>query len=103
MEVAIEEPIVVYRLYGGKASQLGRWFMLNQPKGRLQAAIDYAIKPEWGNTLERLVGVRLPAGTRAYLGPASSQGGLVGGGWQVFVPPPTQIRPEWVLFDKMFP
>jgi len=43
----IKEPLIVYRLYGGKARQLGRWFMLQRPQGRLQATIDYAIRPEW--------------------------------------------------------
>ncbi|CUU33742.1 YD repeat-containing protein [Armatimonadetes bacterium GXS] len=102
-EIVLAEPLTVYRLYGGKASQLGRWYMLTPPKGRSQAVIDYAIRPEWGNTLQRLVGVKLPAGTRIFFGPAAPQGGLVGGGWQVFVPPPTQIRSEWVLFDVAFP
>jgi len=101
--VEIKEPLIVYRLYGGEASQLGRWFMLQRPQGRLQATIDYGIRPEWGNTLERLVALRLPRGTRVFVGPAAPQGGLVGGGLQVFVPDEIQIRPEWVLFDVAFP
>ncbi|MFT0745618.1 hypothetical protein NW855_16540 [Synechococcus sp. RC10B2] len=99
----IKEPLIVYRLYGGKARQLGRWFMLQRPQGRLQATIDYAIRPEWGNTLERLVALCLPRGTRVFVEPAAPQGGLVGGGLQVFVPDEIQIRPEWVLFDVAFP
>jgi hypothetical protein len=99
----IKEPLIVYRLYGGKARQLGRWFMLQRPQGRLQATIDYAIRPEWGNTLERLVALRLLRGTRVFVEPAAPQGGLVGGGLQVFVPDEIQIRPEWVLFDVAFP
>jgi len=99
----IKEPLIVYRLYGGKARQLGRWFMLQRPQGRIQATIDYGIRPEWGNTLERLVALRLPRGTRVFVGPAAPQGGLVGGGLQVFVPDEIQIRPEWVLFDVAFP
>jgi hypothetical protein len=101
--VEIKEPLIVYRLYGGEASQLGRWFMLQRPQGRLRATIDYGIRPEWGNTLERLVALRLPRGTRVFVGPAAPQGGLVGGGLQVFVPDEIQIRPEWVLFDVAFP
>ncbi len=75
--------------------------MLNRPFGRLQATIDYAIRPEWGNTLERLVAVQLPKGTKIFVGPAAPQRGLVGGGVQVFVP--QSVRPEWVLFDVEFP
>ena len=100
-ETTLRKPLVVYRLYGGKAKQLGAWFMLNRPFGRLQATIDYAIRPEWGNTLERLVAVQLPRGTKIFVGPAAPQRGLVGGGVQVFVP--QSVRPEWVLFDVEFP
>jgi len=100
-ETTLRKPLVVYRLYGGKAKQLGAWFMLNRPSGRLLATIDYAIRPEWGNTLERLVAVQLSRGTKIFVGPAAPQRGLVGGGVQAFVLQP--VRPEWVLFDVEFP
>jgi hypothetical protein len=79
------------RAYGGRANALGRngTFFSTQPQlGGLQSAIDFGLRPEFGNTAGNLVCAYIPAGTRVYAGQAANQGGSwVGGGIQIYVPP----------------
>jgi hypothetical protein len=46
-----------------------------------------------GNTAEKVVTIRVPAGTIIYDGQAAGVRGMVGGGNQIYIP---QVDPAWV-------
>ena len=85
---------ILYRVYGGSAVELGQFWTTTKPTGPLQAQFDFAINPEWGNTANHIVSVRIPAGQVIYKGVAAAEGGLPGGGVQVFV---KRIDPAWIV------
>lgn len=93
-ERVLDEPILLYRVYGGSAAQLRSFWTRVPPTGPLQSRMDSALRSEWGNTAEKVVVIRIPAWTTIYEGYAAPQGGLLGGGSQVFVP---IVKPEWVV------
>ena len=84
----------LYRVYGGKVEALGNYWTPVKPLGQLQSQIDLALKPEWGNTADLMTTILVPKGEIIYQGIASSQGSLVGGGMQVYIP---KVRSEWVI------
>jgi RHS repeat-associated protein len=84
----------LYRVYGGNAKQVGPYWTRTKPSGPTQSVIDSALKPQWGNTATRVAKIRVPAGTTIYEGVAAAQGGLVGGGSQVFIP---NVNPAWLV------
>ena len=77
--------------YEGQKSSLSPF---SPPQGPLQAQMDLALKPQWGNTAQNVVQIRVPAGTTIYEGFAAPQGGLLGGGSQVYIP---KVDPAWVV------
>lgn len=91
-EKVLQEDVVLYRAYGGKAGELGKFWTRERPAGPYQAAIDSAIEPKWGNTLEKTSVIRVPKGTKIYEGVAAPQGGLVGGGNQIVI---ESVDPSW--------
>ena len=93
-ERIVQEDLILYRGYGGKAGQIGKFWTREKPTGVYQATIDSAIKPEWGNSLDKVSVIRVPKGTRLFEGVAAPQGGLVGGRSQVVIP---EIDPSWVV------
>jgi len=99
--LTLSEPVTLYRVYGGKAPQFGRYWTRVKPSGALQTQLDSAILPEWGNTFAHVAEIRVPAGTTIYEGVAAPQklatnelpvGELLGGGDQVFIP---TVDPLW--------
>jgi filamentous hemagglutinin len=96
-EVITTEPTILYRVYGGKAGEIGEYWTATKPTGTLQSKIDSALKPQWGNTATSVVEIEIPAGVRLYEGVTASQGGgLIGGGSQIFVPKEA-INPAWIV------
>lgn len=93
-ETVLDEPILLYRVYGGNAAQLRSYWTRVPPTGPLQSRLDSALLHKWGNTAEKVAVIRLPARTTFYEGFAAPQGNLLGGGNQVFVP---IVKPEWVV------
>lgn len=81
-------PIPIYRTHGGRARQLGWFWTRLKPLGRLQALIDFAIHPAWGNYRLECSVLIMPPGTIFYEGPVAAQGPLVGGGNQIFLAGP---------------
>jgi hypothetical protein len=68
-------------------------YQIELQTGGLQSAIDNAVDPAWGNTDSRVSTVVVPAGTKVYVGPAASQGGVwVGGKTQVYIPPGVKLE-----------
>lgn len=83
---------------GGEAAQLGSYWSKVRPSGPMQAQIDGALNPAWGNTAAEVATIRVPAGTTIYVGSAASQpilgGSLMGGGSQVYIP---SVSPAWLV------
>ena len=94
-EVILESDTVLYRVYGGNSGKFGQFWTRTKPFGPLQSQIDLALKPEWGNTAENIVSIKVPKGTTIFEGVAESQGyGLVGGGNQIIIP---KVDQNWEL------
>ena len=94
-EVLTQQPTILYRVYGGSANEMGKYWTTKAPSGPVQSIIDSALNPVWGNTATNVVKIEVPAGVKFYQGSAASQGGLVGGGDQVVLPPGLKIDPSW--------
>ena len=88
------EDTMLYRVHGGKAGPRGSYWTRTPPEGPLQAKIDSALLPKWGNTAEGVSVIRVPKGTTIFEGFAAQQGNLVGGGNQVFLP---KVKAKWFL------
>lgn len=97
-ELRTQTPATLYRVYGGSAEKLGKWWTKSPPSGSLQSTIDSALLPQWGNDASRVVKIELPAGIKIYEGFAAPQSdslvSLFGGGSQVFIP---DINPNWIV------
>ncbi len=90
------EDIILYRAYGGKAKEIGQYWTRTKPEGPLQTVIDSALDQNWGNTATEVAKIRIPKGTTIYEGFAEKQGGLVGGGNQVYIYL-ERIDPAWLI------
>jgi hypothetical protein len=93
-ETAATEATTLYRTYGGNSGALGSYWTRTQPSGALQSQIDSALNPAWGNTATKISTIQVPSGTTIFEGAAASQGGLLGGGNQVYIP---QVNPNWIV------
>lgn len=98
-EVVLDEATTLYRVYGGEAGQLGSYWSRTAPTGPMQAQIDLALNPEWGNLATDVASIRVPAGTTIFEGAVAAQslpagGALLGGGSQVYIP---RVNPDWLL------
>lgn len=85
-EVITTEPVTLYRVFGGSAGPDGAYWTRTKPEGPVQSIIDSALNPEWGNPATSVIKLDVPPGTRFYEGVAAPQGGLVGGGNQIYLP-----------------
>jgi RHS repeat-associated protein len=83
----------MYRVTGPGGNPAGSYWTTVLPTGPVASTIDSALLPQWGNTATQVVTARIPAGTQVYMGVAAPQGGLVGGGVQVYIP---QASPAWI-------
>ena len=88
----------LYRAYGGLGRELGSYWSRVRPSGPMQAQIDSALNPAWGNTATGVSTIQVPAGTLIYEGAAAAQtiqgGSVMGGGSQVFIP---NVNPAWLV------
>ncbi|MCF2872993.1 DUF637 domain-containing protein, partial [Octadecabacter sp. G9-8] len=94
-EVVLDQDIILNRA-GTRDTPLGQFFTQSAPDSVISTRIDSAVLPEWpgGSTspLDTAFEVRIPAGTKVYVGEVSSQGGFyVGGTQQIVVPKPWLI------------
>lgn len=106
-EVVLTEDVVLHRAGTGDRP-LGQFFTQQPADGILQSRIDSAVLPTWpgGGTspINSTFEVRIPAGTRVYVGEVSSQGGaFVGGTQQIVVPRPWEIDGVEVLSRTPLP
>lgn len=87
----ITSDTILYRSYGGAAEKIGSYWSKIAPAGPLQTQIDNALLPEWGNTMQKVTQIRIPAGATVYEGAVGEQilsggGTLQGGGSQIYIP-----------------
>ncbi|QDT78619.1 hypothetical protein Mal35_20680 [Gimesia maris] len=101
VETKLSEPVTLYRVYGGKAGELGPYWTRTKPTGPLQSRLDSALLSEWGNTARNVTTIQVPRGTTVFEGFAAPQVGkakpfetIIGGGNQVCIP---RVNPDWVM------
>ena len=92
-KVITSKPTTLYRVIGKGGNPLGSYWIRTPPSGPIQSIIDSALLPKWGNSAMNRVRAIIPPGTTLYEGFAASQGGLVGGGNQIYIP---QVDPNWI-------
>ena len=66
------------------------WHLVVQDAAKRATAvvIDSALDQSWGSTATTTVTRTFPSGTQIFEGAAAPQGGLVGGGNQIYIPQP---------------
>ncbi len=84
----------IHRVYGGEAGEMGRYWTRTKPLGPVQSIVDSALDRKWGNTATEVVKMKVPRGTKIFEGVAAPQGGLLGGGNQVWI---QKIDPDWIM------
>jgi hypothetical protein len=95
----LQSETTLYRAYGGESGPVGSYWSRTAPSGPMQAQMDSALNPAWGNAATNVSTIRVPAGTTIYDGVAASQslsggGTLLGGGSQVYIP---KVNPDWLV------
>ncbi|HXI04584.1 MAG TPA: RHS repeat-associated core domain-containing protein, partial [Candidatus Saccharimonadales bacterium] len=90
----LQEPMTLYRVIGEGGNPAGSFWTATPPSGPVQSIIDLALDPAWGNTATTVVTAEVPAGTTIYSGFAAAQGGLVGGGSQIYIP---VVNSAWII------
>ncbi len=96
-EVVTKQETKLYRVHnvGEDGQALGSYWSRTKPSGPLQAQLDSALDPSWGNKATAWVEIDAPAGTKFYEGAVSPTflessgsripvGSLYGGGSQVY-------------------
>ena len=83
---ALSETTTLYRVIGDGGNPNGAFWTRVQPAGPLQSVIDSALDQSWGNSATTTITRTFPAGTQIFEGAAAPQGGLVGGGNQIYIP-----------------
>jgi hypothetical protein len=94
VEKALEEPQIFYRSYSDPTKAIGRYWTRTSPLGPLQSKMDNALNPEWGNLATHSIKIKVPSGIKIYEGTVAPQGGLLGGGNQVYI---QKIESSWVI------
>lgn len=90
----LDEDIVLYRVFGGKAGRAGSYLTSVKPKSAAETIRKLALDPDWGNSAVHLVEVRVPQVTVIWEGSARHQGELRGGGSQIWISP-EQLVDDW--------
>ncbi len=100
-ERVLDEPLTLYRVYGGKAGEISPYWTATKPSGPLQSKMDSALLSEWGNTATNTATITVPKGTTIFEGFAGSQIGkqnpyenVMGGGNQIYIP---KVDPNWLV------
>ncbi|MFH5067073.1 hypothetical protein ACHHY8_01735 [Enterobacter cloacae complex sp. 2024EL-00215] len=94
-EVVLSEDTLLYRA-GIADSPFGQYFSFEKQNGVVQTRIDKALLPVWPNgaasPLDTSFGIKIPAGTKVYIGDVGYQNGFyLGGTEQIAVPKPWDI------------
>ncbi|AOA01655.1 hypothetical protein [Carnobacterium maltaromaticum] len=101
------EDVKVYRTYGGKAKQTGGYATTSPAKTRIDAKIDTALLPEWGNSRKYEIEITIPKGQQLNIGKVAPQtiestGTILSGGVdQILLP--QGWSSEWITNTKIVP
>ncbi|OLO02624.1 VENN motif pre-toxin domain-containing protein, partial [Salinicola socius] len=100
-EVVLQNDTVLYRA-GTSDRPLGQFFSQEKPDGIIQTRVDKAVLPVWPggakSPIDTSFSVRIPAGTKVYVGKVGVQEGFyVGGSEQIVVVKPWAIEGVNVL------
>ena len=93
VERSLPRDTVLYRVISDDGNPAGSYWTSSKPQGPLQAVSDSALDQSWGNRATKLVTARIPANTIVYEGFAAGQGGLPGGGNQIYIP---KVNQNWI-------
>jgi hypothetical protein len=93
------ESTEIYRVIGPNGNPSGLYWTRIQPNGPVQSIIDSALDPKWGNTAINQIRASIPKGSTIYEGITAPQGGLVGGGNQIYI---KRFNPKWIQDTKKF-
>ncbi len=103
-EMVLQEDTVLYR--GGVSEKpYGQFFSSEAPQGVLQTRIDKAVLPKWpgGGTspIDTSFAIKIPSGTKVYVGEVGTQNGLyVGGTQQIVVVKPWEVKGAEIIERK---
>lgn len=93
--IKLEKDTVLYRA-GTSDKPLGQFFSSEPPAGVVQTRIDKAVLPEWPGGAKSVIDtsfeIKIPAGTKVYVGEVGSQGGFYVGGTQQIV-----VQKPWLI------
>ena len=103
-EIVLESDVELNRA-GTADVPLGQFFTQTSPDSVLKTRIDSAILPEWPgggkSPLDTSFEIKIPAGTKVYVGEVSSQGGFyIGGTQQIVVPKPWLLDGVEIIGSK---
>ena len=102
--VVTTEEITVYRTFGGRADAGGNYATVSPATSRIDAKLDVALLPQWGNTRAYEAKIAIPKGTTINIGKVASQtvpgtGTVLRGGVdQVLLPKDWPL--EWITEIK---
>jgi hypothetical protein len=110
-ETTLTEEVKLYRVYSDEKNVLGRYWSRVKPNGPLQATLDSALDPNFGNRATKWVEIKIPAGEIIYEGTVSDiylkskgskvkVGSLLGGGTQVYIT--TKLHDSWEINKGVF-
>ncbi|WP_447920685.1 hemagglutinin repeat-containing protein [Achromobacter aegrifaciens] len=93
--ITLEKDTVLYRA-GASDKPLGQFFSSEPPVGVVQTRIDKAVLPEWPGGAKSVIdtnfAIKIPAGTKVYVGEVGAQGGFYVGGTQQIV-----VQKPWLI------
>lgn len=94
--ITLDKDTILYRA-GIEGQPLGQFFSLEKPKSVIQTRIDKAILSEWPNgaksPLDTSYSIKIPAGTKIYVGDVGTQRDFyLEGTQQIVVPKPWTIK-----------
>ncbi|MBP6219366.1 MAG: pre-toxin TG domain-containing protein [Oligoflexales bacterium] len=95
-EVTTKEPVKLYRVWSDGLSEFSAYWSRTKSTGPLQAQLDAALDPSWGNKATKWTEITVPSGETFYEGAVShvilktdgnkiATGSLLGGGSQVYI------------------
>jgi hypothetical protein len=94
-EIVLAKDTILYRRYHPGANEpVGKWYTRSPNAKGTSAIISNAIPISTGNYADKMVKIRVPKGHTIYDGISARQGGLVGGGNQVYL---KDVNPSWVI------
>ena len=71
--VKTNKTIYLYRTYGGEAGKLGSYATTSPASTKAEARQNLALLPEWNNTIEEEVVLKIPEGTKLNIGKVGPQ------------------------------